>query len=473
VLRAPDGIRPLALAAAALTLSACGAREGISVPTVPSASLQALRAVAQPLRRSDGKIKHIVIIIQENRSFNNLFYGFPGAKTQSYGYDSKNDKIALEPIGLETTWDLAHNSQGFLAACNGTGKTPGTKCRMNGFDKEHVTCGKGGPRCPNKHPQYGYVPHDETKPYFEMAKQYVLADEMFASNYDASSFVSHQYIIAGQASSALNYPTSWWGCEGGKIDKIWTVTQVRGYGPRIRPCFDNKTIGDELDKAGLTWASYATTVDDRRQGGMQSDFKQNSGIWAAYQAIDHIYNGPDWTEDVLSPPQQFLSDVSNGTLRTVSWVTPTWKDSDHAGSGSNAGPSWVVSLVNAVGESQYWSSTVIFVFWDDYGGWYDPAPPKYVDYDGLGLRLPMLIISPYAKKGHVSHVHYEHGSILKFIEDRFRLGRLSQSDRRANSPEGDCFDFSAPPRKFVPFRAPYGRSYFELERMDREPPDDE
>ena len=83
----------------------------------------------------------------------------------------------------------------------------------------------------------------------------------------------------------------------------------------------------------------------------------------------------------------------------MSWVTPTWANSDHAGSGSNTGPSWVTSLVNAIGESQYWDSTAIFIFWDDYGGWYDPEPPAYADYDGLGMRLPMLIISPYAKKG--------------------------------------------------------------------------
>ncbi len=115
--------------------------------------------------------------------------------------------------------------------------------------------------------------------------------------------------------------------------------------------------------------------------------------------------------------------------------------------GSKTGPSWVTSVVNAIGQSQYWNSTAIFVFWDDYGGWYDPQPPAYVDYDGLGMRLPMIIISPYAKKGYVSHTQYEHGSILKFVEDQFGLGRLAASDTRANSP-ADAFDFNKPPRKF-------------------------
>ncbi|HEY2474023.1 MAG TPA: hypothetical protein VGI19_04395, partial [Candidatus Cybelea sp.] len=106
------------------------------------------------------KIKHVIIVIQENRSFNNLFYGYPGAKTVTYGYDTKNQKIALKPIGLATTWDLAHNYQGFLAACNGTGKIPGTHCRMNGFNKEQAYCGLASePKCPIKYPPYEYVPH--------------------------------------------------------------------------------------------------------------------------------------------------------------------------------------------------------------------------------------------------------------------------------------------------------------------------
>jgi phospholipase C len=128
--------------------------------------------------------------------------------------------------------------------------------------------------------------------------------------------------------------------------------------------------------------------------------------------------------------------------------------------------------VNAVGKSQYWDSTAIFVFWDDYGGWYDPEPPAYVDYDGLGLRLPMLIISAYAKKGYVSHVHYEHGSILKFIEDRFGLARLSASDTRANSPT-DAFDFSQAPRQFVPIKAPHDENFFMHQAPDHRSPDAE
>jgi phospholipase C len=429
-------------------LSSCGGSGSATPPPQPSPS-------------SASKIKHVVIIVQENRSFNDLFYGFPGARTAAYGRDSKGRRIQLQPIGLETTWDLDHSSYSFLAACNGMGSFPGTNCRMNGFNNEYVGCNhRSYPPCPIKHPQYAYVPHEETKPYFDMAEQYVLADRMFASNFDASSFISHQYIIAAQASSAVNYPQSAWGCEGGPGDTIGTVTQQRMvYGGYIRTCFQHQTLGDELDNAGLAWGFYAAYY--------------SSGyinLWSAYQAIEHIYYGPDWHKDVL-PNTRFFDDVAQGRMRAVSWITPSCQNSDHAGCGSNTGPSWVASLVNTIGRSKYWNSTAIFIFWDDYGGWYDPVPPPLVDYDGLGLRLPLIIISPYARKGYISHVQYEHGSILKFTEDIFGLPRLSASDARANSPAQDAFDFNQPPRKFHRIAAPLDEPYFRRQPLDLRPPD--
>jgi len=295
-----------------------------------------------------------------------------------------------------------------------------------------------------------------------MAHQYVLADRMFASNFDASSFISHQYIIAGQASSAVNYPYNAWGCEGGRKDLVGTVTLQRTlYGSYIRACFDNTTLGDELDKAKLPWAFYAASYSS----GYLS-------IWSAYQAIGHIFYGPDWHKDIL-PNLQFFDDVKKAKLPAVSWITPSCANSDHAGCGSDTGPSWVTSLVDAVGRSRYWDTTAIFIMWDDYGGWFDPVAPEMVDYDGLGLRIPLLVISPYAKKDYVSHVHYEHGSILKFVEDLFGLPRLASSDARANSLVPDCFDFNQPPRTFVPIKAPHDAAYFLHQPVDLRIPDSE
>jgi phospholipase C len=453
-------IRASAFVALGILLSACRGASGLgSSSSLPAGDLP-VAGIQQLLPDGKHKIQHIIIVIQENRSFNNLFYGYPGANTASYGYGSKGQKITLQPVTLATSWDLQHNGQGFLLSCNGTGKIPGTKCRMNGFDLQKWGCGHA---CPDKYPPYSYVPHSEIVPYFTMAQQYVLADEMFASDWDTSSFISHQYIITARAPEmAFDYPSGDWGCPGSATSKIVTISLQRKFPVGdIAPCWNPPTIGDQLDEIGLSWAFYASPID------------RGKGIWSAYQAIKHIFKGPDWKKDVFSPQTQFFTDVSSGKLRNVSWVTPTYANSDHGGSGSKTGPSWVTSIVNAVGESKYWSSSAIFIFWDDSGGWYDPVKPPYVDYDGLGFRLPLLIISPYAKKGHVSHVQYEHGSIVKFVEDQFGLPRLADSDARANSLGPDCFDFSQPPRSFTKIQAPFDRAYFLRQPVDERPPDEE
>jgi phospholipase C len=443
----------LPVAAAALMLSACS----LGGPSAVPQAAQSLVRIHH--HSSSSKIQHIVIIVQENRSFNNLFYGFPGAKTVKYGYNTSGEKIALQPVGLETTWDILHDYYDFLRSCNGTGSYPGTDCQMNGFDNEYWGCGKYSyPPCPNSNPPYSYVPHTETKPYFYLGKHYVLADQMYASNVDASSFISHQYIIAGQASSAVNYPSSSWGCEGGSGDYIATLNSERQYGGYIPMCFNNNTLGAEMDSAGLSWAYYASTIYG------------DGGIWSAYQNIEPIYDGPDWQNDVISPQTNFFDDVSNGKLRDLTWITPTCANSDHAGCGGKTGPSWVASLVNAIGESKYWDNTAIFIFWDDYGGWYDPQPPAMLDYDGLGMRIPMLVVSAYAKNGHISHTHYEHGSILKFVEQTFGLATLSASDKRATAPD-DAFDFNKPPRKFETVPAEHGVDYFMRQAPDHRNPD--
>ena len=407
-----------------------------------------------PAHSSHGKIKHVVIIMQENRSFDDLFQGYPGANTQSYGYDSNGNKVNLQPVPLEGSYDLEHDINSYMTDCNGSGSIPGTNCAMNGFNNESTGCGG----CTD--PQYGYVPASETTTYFNMAGQYVLADNMFTSHID-DSFISHQYIISAQANHSAYFPSGSWGCQGGGYDVIYTLNQNRSFGATQPMCWDVTTLADELESAHKTWRFYASSING------------DGGIWSAYQNIHHIYYSKYWQKDVVSPQKRILTDVANGTLANVTWVTPTCATSDHAGCGSNEGPAWVASVVDAIGTSKFWDSTAIFVFWDEWGGWYDHVAPPYVDYDGLGFRVPMLIISPYAKQNYVSHVQYEHGSMLRFAEDEFGLGQMAPADTRANSPAADAFDFTQKPRPFSSFTSPQMHKHFLDEPEDHRVPDAE
>jgi len=438
-----------ALSGLVFALAACSAPSSAPPVLAPEAS----QGFTFPFATGAGKIRHVVYIVQENRSFDDMFQGYPGADTVSSGEDSSGGTIALQPVSLKTKYGIDHTAGDMFAACNGTGKLPGTNCRMNGFNNEPEYDGP-------LNGQYAYVPHVESKPYFDMAHEFVLADRMFQSQLD-ESFVAHQYIIAAQAKSSVDIPTSSWGCGGGPTDSVQTITQQRAIGKSQRPCFDYNTLGDELDKAGISWRFYTSQYT-----------LPFSGFWSSYQGVRHIFYGPDWSKDVRYPQNKFLLDVRH-QLAGFTWITPMCDDSDHPACGGGFGPSWVTSLVNAVGESKFWDSTVIFVQWDDWGGLYDHVPPPYEDYDGLGFRVGLLVISPYAKKDYVSHVQYETASVLRFAEDLFGLGQLSAADARATSPAADCLDFSQAPRKFVPIKAPKDTAFFLHQPNDPRIPDDQ
>ncbi len=417
-----------------------------SQSSLPSASLPYMRsdvALRELSAAGAGKIKHIVYIVQENRSFNNIFMGYPGAFTRTYGYDSSGKKIKLRPYPMGTPYVIGHADTDMFAACDGTGKIPGTDCRMDGFNNE---VSYGGPT----NPEYVYMPRDQSRPYWDMGNEWVIADRMFQSQLD-ESFVAHQYVIAAQAEWSVNLPTLTWGCGGGKYDTVGTILPDRSDGKKIHPCYDYETLGDLLDKAGLSWRFYAATYG--------SDSSDAGAEWSAYMAIRHIRYGSDW-KFVISPNWRFITDVRAGKLANFTWITPVCDDSDHVNCNGHYGPSWVSALVNTVGESKFWDSTAIFVQWDDWGGLYDPVAPAYLDRDSLGFRVPLIVISPYAKHGYVSHVHYETASVLRFAEDLWGLSQLSRADRRANSPATDCFDFSQAPRPFVAIHAPYPPKWF-------------
>jgi phospholipase C len=407
-------------------------------------------------------IKHIVIVIQENRSFDNLFRGFPGADAPSFGYAGK-ERIALHPTRLEDPGNIENNWRDAIGGWN-NGK-------MNGFEREHFY---GGPL----DFAYAYVPRDETAPYWAMARRYVLADRMFPTEF-GPSYTSHLSLIAANTTikqtpiAEVDAPdTLKWGCEAPPGTRSFTIDaqrRERFNGPF--PCFEKfPTIADTLDAAGVSWKYYAAPL------------RGIGKVWSEFSSVRAVYYGSDW-KNVISPQTRILTDVQNGALADVSWVTPDWMDSDHTGSGYNRGPSWVTSVVNAIGSSPYWNSTAVFVLWDDWGGWYDNVPPPQLDFRGLGLRIPCILISPYARKGsgaaggYVSHTQYEFGSILKFVEDVFGLPPIGPpsrgfTDTRAASMV-DVFDFTQTPRTFVPIAARYPESVFLNERPSYVPPDDE
>jgi phospholipase C len=430
----------LACATLAVALAGCSLGTSSSLPYMQGdTALRALNSTGA------GKIEHVVYIVQENRSLDNLFQGYPGADTVSSGKNSTGAIVPLRPISLAQQYQIDHSSQAMFAACNGTGKLPGTDCRMDAFDLEQSF---GGPL---HNPEYVYVPHRESRPYFEMAHQWVLADKMFQSQLD-ESFVAHQYVIAAQAAWSVDLPSGEWGCGEPKHDTVSTITQERNpNGPSIQPCYDYRTLGDELDRAKLSWRFYASAFG--------KDSSEPGSEWSGYRAVRHIRYGPDW-KNVISPNWKFISDVRAGKLANFTWITPVCSDSDHVNCGGGHGPSWVAALVNTVGKSKFWNSTVIFVQWDDWGGLYDHVPPPFEGRDGLGFRVPLLIISPFAKHDYVSHVQYETTSVLRFAEDLYGLGQLAAADKRATSPAADCFDFLHKPRPFVKIEAPLDPRFF-------------
>jgi phospholipase C len=433
-------IRTAALAAAVVCISSCarGPTEFAPPANVDSQSQQAPTLLGR-------YIKHVVIIIQENRSFDNLFDGFPGADTLNYGYMSTGAKVSLQPIPFEVG-DMDHYfANGIMDYDNG---------KMDQFNLNGTSANQTAGQY-----AYSYLEPSEVAPYWTMARRYVLADHMFPTMF-GPSFTGHLTLIAGTADltpqeSVVNFTSNVpMGCDapGGTTSEVINSVLVYSTGPF--PCFTQfRTMADTLDAAHVSWKYYAPLVSSMDDGA----------LWSAFDAIQNVRYGRDWQADVISPPQRVLTDAANGKLARVSWVIPDNAWSDHPGSGTSYGPSWVAAVVNAIGASPAWNSTAIVVLWDDWGGWYDNVPPPQLDFRGLGIRVGCLIVSPYVRP-HVSHTVYEFASVLRFTEDVFGLPRLGPqsagyTDSRAASIV-DSFDFSKRPRKFKPIAAPYPTSFF-------------
>jgi len=447
-----NSLRSVALAAAFCASACSGTVTGVTPQPEPSVPANL------------GSIQHVIVLVQENRSFVNLFSGYPGADAPAEGACKPNQAlklcldgqpVRLKEVTLETCKctggrDIGHDHKAFETEFDGG--------KMDGFNS--IPSGTGGTGGPAKLYPYGFVERSESKPYWNLAHAFTLGDRMFSTE-TSDSFVAHQQIIAGttrlnDTESVVDVPDAFpWGCDAPAGTTV-PVIKVDGSvvtNSGVYPCFTQyKTMADVLDAAKVSWKFYVAPFV-----GSDADF--SGEVWNAFDPIKSVRYGADWKKNISEPNTNLFKDIKSHSLPAVSWVIPILADSDHPASGSNTGPSWVTSVVNAVGRSSYWKTTAIVVIWDDWGGWYDNVPPPQPDYTSLGMRVPLLVISPWAKHGYVSHTEYNFGSILKYIEQNFGTGSLGTTDASANSL-GDVFDFTQTPPAFHPFDAPYGMSFF-------------
>ena len=375
------------------------------------------------------QFEHIIIVIQENRTPDNLFgaSGLPGADVQINGSKSR-------PRSLTEGNDFNHTHSGYLAEING---------KYPVGSRDWVASG--------------------AEPYWDLAAQYGFANRMFQTNQGAS-FPAHHFLVSGSSTPSDSSdlfvfdetgPGHKYGCKSPPGTLVPTIAPDGSEGT-VYPCFDRSSLIDLLVRANLTWKYYAVPRQE---------------IWNAANSLSTYYTSPNI---VLNPPQ-LLSDIANGALANVSWVTPAKAYSDHPVTSTGGGPAWVVSIVNAVGKSAYWNDTAILVTWDDWGGFYDHVPPL-VNNTGwcteycYGFRVPLLVISAYTPVGYVDNDVHDFGSILRFVEANFGLGNIGPGGW-ADSYADDLGGFfrSAPPRKF---RAIQSRKLTRAELLDQRAPDD-
>jgi phospholipase C len=408
----------------------CVSLHGQTVPgniVATQSSNESLRALL-----SNGKIQHVIFIMKENRSFDHYFGKFPGADGVTVGKISTGESVSLWRAPDIMFHDEDHMWQGAHIAYDGG--------KMDMFDINNNSNVNGDFEA------YTQMTQADIPNYWAYAQKFVLSDHTFQSTF-SPSFSNHMYYIAADAESTITIPSSSngdWGCD---TSPNAYVSQMDEGGAifNVFPCFDPQTIADTMNthQPPLTWKYYAPPSFP-------------GYAFSAYDYVKHIRYSNYWTSNVVNETQ-FQSDALAGNLPQVSWVV-TGHESEHPpkdafGTGTCSGENWTVDKINAImqGPREQWDSTVIFITWDDYGGFYDHVPPPQIDRWGLGFRVPMIIISPYALSGKVTHTTYEFSSVLKFIEEVFGLPALTQRDKNANDMS-DAFNFDQSPLPPLPLK---------------------
>lgn len=386
----------------------------IALLVVTSLAVQVRGSAAPRAPHVQGPIQHIIFIVKENHTFDDYFGAFPGANgANGVGYARINGITKVIPLNAAPDapanyshlWKAAHT-----AWDNGT---------MDAFNLADPSCGTP------PYPCYQQATQSTIPNYWAYSQQFVLNDNTFSSLM-GPSFPNHQYTVAAGSGpdiprSAIGIPNAnLWGCTAP------TKTTVPLYdGERVYPCFTYTNLADEMTMAGISWKYYVPA------GYAPGTFGQDALI--ASQA-DYLLPQANVSDS------QFLTDAKNNTLPAFSWMVPPPVDSEHPPNSTCKGENWTVQVLNALMTSPAWSNSVVFLTWDDYGGFYDHMPPKQLDPLGLGFRVPMLIISPFAYAAndpanpHIGHDPLEFASVLRLAEEVFNIPSLGRRDVVAGDP---------------------------------------
>jgi phospholipase C len=425
------------------------------------------------------KIKHVIVIMQENRSYDNYFGTYPGAdgipmangKPVACLYPPKGPCVSPFEDHEDVNGDGPHNAPAAYFDVNG-GKMDGfyfqavrakeTHDPKDCTDDNDPNCGRGDPKG-----VMGYHTKSDLPNYWAYAENYVLHDHMFAA-VSSWSLPAHLSMVSGWSAKCPTHdPMS---CKDALQAPAYPNTAGE-LGKDFKPKSDDPIYAWTdltylLHKNDVSWGYYVASgkeADCEDAGTLScSPRNQNAatpGIWSPLPYFDTVQQNKQL--DNIQSVDNFYKAAKDGTLPAVSWVIPSGEVSEHAPAPVSFGQSYVTALINAAMSGPDWDSTAIFLSWDEWGGFYDHVRPPSVDANGYGVRVPSLVISPYAKKGYVDDQVLSHDAYLKFIEDAFLDGQRldpttdGRPDRRPTVREdvailGDLrrdFDFNQEPRK--------------------------